>query len=167
MVISGAQEFRRSRRSIAVAALWPTTTKTQKVIWQSGDEEISGFLALPNNAGCHRAVIAIHDWWGLNDWVKEQATKLATNRYIVLAVDLYRGKATTDPSEARKLKRNLPEGRAIRDMKAAFCYLSARTDVDPRYISSVGWSLGGGLALQLAIHEPRLAACIVNYGRYR
>ena len=24
--------------------------------------------------------------------------------------------------------------------------------------------MGGGLALQLAIHEPRLAACVVNYG---
>jgi carboxymethylenebutenolidase len=24
--------------------------------------------------------------------------------------------------------------------------------------------MGGGLAVQLAIHEPRLAACVVNYG---
>jgi carboxymethylenebutenolidase len=31
-------------------------------------------------------------------------------------------------------------------------------------IGSVGWCMGGGLSLQLAIHEPRLAACAVNYG---
>lgn len=139
-------------------------TKTQEIILQSGNEKISGFLVLPDDAPRHRAVIAIHEWWGLNDWVKEQATNLAANGYIVFAMDLYRGKATTDPSEARKLKRNLQEDRAIRDMNTVFRYMSARPDVNPKYISSLGWSLGGGLALQLAIREPRLAACIVNYG---
>lgn len=139
-------------------------TKTQKIIFQSGIENINGLLVLPGDASPHRAVIAIHEWWGLNDWVMKQATNLAANGYIVFAVDLYRGKVTTDPSEARKLKRNLPGDRALDDMKAVFRYLSTRPDVDSKYISSVGWSLGGGLALQLAIREPRLAACIVNYG---
>jgi carboxymethylenebutenolidase len=49
-------------------------------------------------------------------------------------------------------------------LKAAFEYLAGRPDVDPKHISSMGWSMGGGLALQLAIHEPQLAACVVNYG---
>ncbi len=139
-------------------------TNTQKVIFQSGNETISGFLMLPNEALRYPAVIAIHEWWGLNDWIMEQATNLAASGYMVFAMDLYRGRATTDPTEARKLKRNLPEDRAICDMKAVFDYLSARADVNPKYISAVGWSLGGGLALRLAICEPRLAACIVNYG---
>jgi carboxymethylenebutenolidase len=79
-------------------------------------------------------------------------------------VDLYQWKVTADPSEARKLKRGLPKDRAIRDLKAAFDYLAGRPDVDPKHIGSLGLSMGGGLALQLAIHEPRLAACVVNYG---
>ncbi len=137
---------------------------TQEIILQSGNENISGFLVSPLEAPRYRAVIAIHEWWGLNDWIMRQATNLAANGYIVFAMDLYRGRVTTDPSEARKLKRNLPEGRAIRDMKAVIDYLSARSDVHPKYISAVGWSLGAGLALQLAIREPRLASCIVNYG---
>jgi carboxymethylenebutenolidase len=49
-------------------------------------------------------------------------------------------------------------------MKAAFDYLAGRLDVDSKHIGSLGWSMGGGLALQLAIHEPRLAACVVKYG---
>jgi len=96
--------------------------------------------------------------------VKEQAASLAANGYVALALDLYQGKVTADLSEARKLKRGLPEDRAIRDLKAAFDYLMGRPDVDPKHIGSLGWSMGGGLALQLAIHEPRLAACVVNYG---
>lgn len=49
-------------------------------------------------------------------------------------------------------------------MKAAFRYLAARPDVDSEHIGSIGWSKGGGFAIQLAIHERRLAACVVNYG---
>lgn len=119
---------------------------------------------MPGDASRRRGIIAIHEWWGLNDWVKEQATNLAANGYIVLAVDLYRGKVTANRSQARKLKSGVSEDRAIRDMKAAFNYLAARSDVDPKHIASIGWSMGGGFALQLAIREPRLAACIVNYG---
>jgi carboxymethylenebutenolidase len=138
--------------------------KTRMVTFQSATEKVAGFLALPRNPNRDRAIIVIHEWWGLNKWVKKQATNLAAHGYVALAVDLYQGKVTFDPSEARKLKRGLPRDRAIRNLKAAFDYLARRPDVDPKHIGSLGWSMGGGLALQLAIHEPRLAACVVNYG---
>ena len=134
------------------------------VTFARATEKVTGFLALPRDARRHRAIIVIHEWWGLNEWVKEQAEKLAANGYVALAVDLYQGKVTADPSEARKLKRGLRQERAIGDLKAAFDYLAGRPDVDPKHIGSLGWSMGGGLAVQLAIHEPRLAACVVNYG---
>lgn len=127
-------------------------------------EKVAGFLALPRDPRCHWAIIVIHEWWGLNEWVKEQTEKLAAYGYVALAVDLYEGKVAVDPSEARKLKRRLRQDRAISDLKAAFDYLAGRTDVDAKHIGSLGWSMGGGLAVQLAIHEPRLAACVVNYG---
>jgi carboxymethylenebutenolidase len=156
--------MRSVSKKVLTAALRPKATKTQMVTFQSGPENVTAFLASTGEPGRQRAVIAIHEWWGLNDWVKEQATHLAANGYIVLAVDLYDGKVTDNPSEARKLKRDLRKDRAIRDLKAAFDYLAGRPDVDPKHICSMGWSMGGGLALQLAIHEPRLAACVVNYG---
>lgn len=89
---------------------------------------------------------------------------LAANAYVVLALDLYQGNVATTPSQARKLKRDLPEERAIRAMIGAVDYLARRSDVDPQHIGSLGWSMGGALALQLAVNEPRLAACVVNYG---
>ena len=134
------------------------------ITFRSGAESISSFLVLPGGRGRHGGVIALHEWWGLNDWMKMQATGLAANGYVVIAVDLYRGRVTENPTEARKLKRALPEDRAIRDMKAAFHYLATRPDVDSKRIGSIGWSMGGRLAIQLAIHEPHLAACVVNYG---
>jgi carboxymethylenebutenolidase len=138
--------------------------KTENVSFKSGSETIAGYLALPDSSGPHPALVVIHEWWGLNDWVKEETRKFADQGYVALAVDLYRGKSTASPDEAHELMRGLPQDRAIRDMRAAFAFLAARGDVNRNKIGSVGWCMGGGLSLQLAIHEPKLAACAVNYG---
>src|SRR5690348_6739148 len=150
--------------------MWPgcaprmTLIEPHMMTLQRGADKVSGFLAVPRHPGRHRAVIAMHEWWGLNDWVKEQATNLAANGYVAFAVDLYQGNVATNPSEARKLKRGLLDELVLRAMRASFEYLTDRPDVDPTHIGSIGWSMGGSYALQFAIHEPRLAACVVNYG---
>jgi carboxymethylenebutenolidase len=125
---------------------------------------LSGFLATPPKPGRYPALVVIHEWWGLTDWVKEETTKLAGQGYVALAVDLYRGKVATDPEEAHELMRGLAQDRAVSDLEAGFAYLSARNDVDRYHIGSIGWCMGGGYSLQLAIHERHLAACVVNYG---
>jgi len=147
----------------AILAARAADPKTEMVKFPSGKDTIEGFLAVPEQPGRYPGVIVIHEWWGLNDWVKEQTQKIAEQGYVVLAVDLYRGKTATDPNEAHELMRGLPQDRAVRDMQAAFDYLAARKDVNGR-IGSVGWCMGGGYSLQLAIHQPRLSACVVNYG---
>jgi carboxymethylenebutenolidase len=161
----------RSAYRLALVALLflPTVVvagplKTEGVSYKSGDETVGGYLALPESKGRHPAIVVIHEWWGLNDWVKEQAERFAQQGYVVLAVDLYRGKSASSPDEAHELMRGLPQDRAVRDLKAAFDYLASRPDVIKNRIGSVGWCMGGGLSLQLAVHEPRLAACVVNYG---
>jgi carboxymethylenebutenolidase len=138
--------------------------RTMTVQYRSGGETVSGYLALPDSAGRHPAVIVIHEWWGLVDWVKEQAQLLAGQGYVALAVDLYRGRSATDPAVARELASALPEDRAIRDLRAAFDYLVSRPDVEPDRIGSIGWCMGGGYSMRLAVAEPHLAACVVNYG---
>jgi len=138
--------------------------KTETVEFRSGNDTISGFLALPGTPGAHAAIVVIHEWWGLNDWVKEQAEKLAGQGYVALAVDLYRGKVATDAAQAHELMRGLPQDRGIKDLRAAMTYLATRKDVKPDRIGSIGWCMGGGFSIQLAVHDPRLRACVVNYG---
>jgi carboxymethylenebutenolidase len=138
--------------------------KTETARFPSGNETVSAYLALPDTPGRHPAIIVIHEWWGLNDWVKEQARRLAEQGYVALAVDLYRGRSTADPSEAHELARGLPHDRGLRDLKAAFDYLASRPDVSSNRIGSIGWCMGGGWSINLAVTEPRLAACVVNYG---
>lgn len=154
---------------LLVFFLFPTLVaarpvKSENVSYKSGDDSVAGFLVLPESPGRHPALVVIHEWWGMVDWVKEQAEKFAQQGYVALAVDLYRGKSATDREAAHELMRGMPQDRAIRDLKAAFDYLASRPDVNQGKIGAIGWCMGGGLALQLAVHEPGLAACVVNYG---
>jgi len=109
--------------------------------------------------------VVIHEWWGLNDWVKEQASKLSDRGYVALAIDLYRGKVATTPDEAHELMRGVPEDRAARDLRAAVEFLKSQSNVKKDRIASIGWCMGGGYSLDVALQEPTLRAAVINYGR--
>ena len=137
----------------------------QWVTYKSGDDEVRAFVAMPHSGGPAPAIILIHEWWGLNDWVQQNAKRLAKEGYVALAIDLYRGEVTAEQETAHQLMRGLPEDRALRDLQSAFAYLQSRDDVDKNNIGSIGWCMGGGYSLQAAVHLPELAACVINYGR--
>jgi len=101
----------------------------------------------------------------LNDFVKKKADHFASEGYVALAPDLYRGKVATDADTAHQLMRGLPEDRAIRDLKAAVAALRARPDVNPDRVAVIGWCMGGGYSLGLALAEPSLAGSVIYYGR--
>lgn len=136
----------------------------KQVSYKSGDETVQSMLYAPKGNGPFPALIVIHEWWGLDDWVKEQASKFADAGYVALAIDLYRGKSTANPEEAHELMRGVPEDRARRDLRAAFDYLNSRKDVKPDRIGSIGWCMGGGYSLDVALEEPKLAADVIHYG---
>ena len=136
----------------------------KSVSYKSGDETVQATLYTPTGKGPFPGIIVIHEWWGLNDWVKEQASKLADQGYAALAVDLYRGKVATTPEEAHEIMRGVPEDRAKRDLHAAFEFLKSQENVKPDRIASIGWCMGGGYSLDVALQEPTLSAAVINYG---
>jgi len=143
--------------------VWGATVHTETVKFPSGKGTGSGFLAVPEKTGRYGAIVVAPEWWGLTDWVKEQTEKLATEGYIVLAVDFYDGKVASDATQAAELNGALTQDAAESDLEAALRYLAARQDVDRSHVAALGWGMGGGYVLRLAMHVPQLAACIVNY----
>ena len=143
------------------------TVPGRVIQYAAAEGQASGYLIEPASAtGDKRpGLLVIHEWWGLDDWTRSTAERFASQGYVVIAPDLYRGRSTSDPSEAHELMRGLPEDRALADLKAAWAQLAARDDVDASRIGVAGWCMGGGYALALAAAEPRLAAASVNYGR--
>jgi len=136
----------------------------KEVTYKSGDETVKGILYTPAGKGPFPGIVVIHEWWGLNDWVKEQASKLADQGYSALAVDLYRGKVATTPEEAHEIMRGVPQDRAARDLHAAFEFLQSQPNVRKDRIASIGWCMGGGYSLDVALAEPTLTAAVINYG---
>jgi len=147
------------------AAIGRAQSGGKMVSFPSGSETISGYLAVPEGSGKKPGIVVIQEWWGLNDWVKAKADHFASEGYVALAPDLYRGKVATDGDTAHQLMRGMPEDRAMRDLKAAVAALRARPDVDSARIASIGWCMGGGYSLALAFAEPTLAGTVVYYGR--
>jgi carboxymethylenebutenolidase len=136
----------------------------ESVSYKSGDETVTAFLARPDGKGPFPGVIVIQEWWGLNDWVKDQARALAKEGYVALAVDLYRGKVTAKPEDAHQLMMGTPRDRAIRDLKAAYAHLQGRAEVNKAKLGAIGWCMGGMYTLALAVEEPTLAAAVAYYG---
>lgn len=160
----GAEEKPAPPTSTAPAAPRGPRLGPNEVAIPSGTEQIVAYLVKPKGTAPFPALVVIHEWWGLNEQIRDTAEDLARQGYLSLALDLYRGKQTDNPDHAHELMRGLPEDRAMRDLVAAFTYLKSRSDVKPEKIGSVGWCMGGGFSLKMAVAIPELAACAVYYG---
>ena len=107
------------------------------------------------------AIIVILKWWA---WVKERVAKLSDQGHIALAIDLYRGKVAENSDTAGELLRGLPEDRAKGALNAAFGFLASQPNLKKNAAAAIGWCMGGGYALDVALQEPMLAADVINYG---
>jgi carboxymethylenebutenolidase len=109
------------------------------------------------------AILVIHEWWGLNDWVKHEADQLAKLGYVALAIDLYKGKVATDPKEASALMQQKDEkwGAAVEETGVNWLK-SAAPNVK---LAVIGWCMGGGESLKTALaNAADVNATVMYYG---
>ncbi len=140
----------------------------QEVAYGEGQRSnLVGYLAMPGDAAEPLpGIIVIHEWSGLNDEIKALTRRLASERYVVLAVDLYGGARADTPEKAQELMAGLfAEPEAVRkNLRQAYDYLD-KYALAPR-IGSIGWGLGGGWSLQAALLLPdTLDATVMYYGQ--
>jgi carboxymethylenebutenolidase len=138
---------------------------------------VAGFMAAPANpdsvlqaqgrpaGSALPALLVIHEWWGLNDNIRNMARQLAAEGYRALAVDLYGGHVATTPDAAQAFMQQaldqLPTTRT--NLLSAYAYLTNQEGA-PR-IAALGWCFGGGMALQAALALPdQLDAAVIYYG---
>jgi carboxymethylenebutenolidase len=87
-----------------------------------------GYLALPPT-GSGPGVIVLQEWWGINDQIKEVCDRFASEGFVALAPDIYRGVVTREPDEAGKLMMQLNIEQAAKDMSGAAVYLAGQDAV--------------------------------------
>ena len=120
------------------------------------------YVAKPNSKP-RGAVLVLHEWWGLNDWVKSMADRLAGEGYLALAVDLYKGKVATDPKEAAALMGQKDEkwGDAVEE--AGLEWL--KSNGGGAKVATLGFCMGGGESLKASLNDPKdVAATVMYYG---
>jgi carboxymethylenebutenolidase len=132
------------------------------VKFPSNGTEGQGYLALPDG-GAGRGVVVLQEWWGLNDQIKEVCDRFATEGFVALAPDIYRGVETKEPDEAAKLMMSLNIERAAKDMVGAVHYLAHHEAVTSDGVGVVGFCMGGGLALWLGTLAPTEVAAVVPF----
>jgi dienelactone hydrolase len=98
-------------------------------------------------------VLVVHEWWGLNDYVKSRARQLAEMGYLAFAVDMYgHGKTAANPTEAKKLAMpfylnpQLAEDRLVAALQKAKSHQAA----DTTRTAAIGYCYGGYVVLNAA-----------------
>jgi carboxymethylenebutenolidase len=109
-------------------------------------------------------VVLIPDAYGLDDFTKSEADRLAAMGYLALAVDIYNGKQTTDPGDLQILIANLNAATVMKTIDAGirFFHESPKFEVD--HVVVMGWGTGAAYAFQAARENKTLDGAVTFYG---
>jgi carboxymethylenebutenolidase len=119
-----------------------------------------GYLSEPALTG--PGVVVVHDQYGLLPHVRRRCDWLAEAGFVALAVDLYEGRVARTAADAERLTAGLDQVRARGMVAIAATQLMARPKVRPQRVGSVGFGLGGRLAL-LAATTGAIDAVVAFY----
>jgi carboxymethylenebutenolidase len=123
---------------------------------------VEAYLIEPANPVNAPGVVVIQEWWGLDDEIKNVATRLAKAGYRALVPDLYRGKLALEANEAEHLMNDLNFGDAAsQDIRGAVQYLKATGSTK---VAVTGFCMGGALTVLSAGLVPECDGTVVWYG---
>ncbi len=121
----------------------------------------SAFVARPEG-DTTTAVLLIQEWWGINDHIRDVASRYANEGYLCIAPDLYRGKVARDAEEASKLMHGLAIEDGTETIRETIA--EAKLTYNVRKIGITGYCMGGTFALRAACEIDELAAAAPFYG---
>jgi carboxymethylenebutenolidase len=112
--------------------------------------DVKAHLAVPPvGDGPWPGVVVLHESFGLNDDIRQQADRLAAAGYLALAPDLYSAGGAWRCIRATFAALGRGHGKAFDDIETARSWLAAREDCTGR-IGVIGFCMGGGFALLTA-----------------
>ena len=131
----------------------PATIHSEPVTYRAGDTTLRGFLATTAAQDARPGVLVVHEWWGLNDYIRRRARMLAELGYTALAVDMYGdGRVADNAAEAGALMTAVVNDRKAAEARfaAGFDLLEAQPGTDGNRIAAIGYCFGGAVVLHAA-----------------
>lgn len=135
--------------------------QTESLSFETANGPTTAFVAQPNNPS-GKSVILIHEWWGLNDHIKDIAGRYADEGFIAIAPDLYRGKLASNPTEAGAMMNALAIDDGLDTIKNSIDAASLAFDLS--HFGITGYCMGGTFALRAACELEGLSAAAPFYG---
>lgn len=139
----------------------------KEIIYPSDSVVCRGHLVYDGKVrGKRPGVLLVHEWWGLNDFARTQAERLAELGYTVLAADMYgNGRTTTDAAMASKMAGEVRGTPLIRERAlAGLKTLLGQGAVDPGKIAAIGFCFGGTTVLELAYSGAPIKGAVSFHG---
>jgi carboxymethylenebutenolidase len=133
--------------------------------------KINAFIAFPERKDRAPVVVVIHEIYGLTDWVRAVADRLAGDGFIAIAPDLLSGKGPggggTDKFPTRddvvKAVRELSAQEVVVMLDAVSSYGNGLPSATKKF-ATIGFCWGGGQSFHYATVQPDLNAAVVYYG---
>jgi dienelactone hydrolase len=159
--------------ALAFAALGAASASasivTKAVDYEQGGTKLQGYLAYDDakvKDGKLPGVLVVHEWWGLNDYVRNRAVQLANLGYVAFALDMYgTGVLAKNPEEAGKLAGQFKGKTLMADRaQAGLDQLLATGLVDPAKVAAIGYCFGGSTVQALAYSGAPLAGIVSFHG---
>jgi len=127
---------------------------------------MQAYLVRPKGKKKLGSVVVIHENRGLTPHIKDVTRRVAQAGYLALGVDALSvfGGTPADEDKGRELIGKLDKEQNLNNYLAALTYLRGRQDVNGK-TGCVGFCWGGGMANQLAVHDPQLNAAVAYYGQ--
>ncbi len=145
-----------------------STIHSETVRLSADGTDLQSYLAYDDANDARRpGVMVIHEWWGLNDYIRRRADQLAELGYAALAVDMYgNGEVADNPDDAGRLMNGVLSDitKAESRMGAALEYLQSHDRVDAQRIAAIGYCFGGAMVLHAARTGMPLAGVVSFHG---
>ncbi|WP_323845335.1 dienelactone hydrolase family protein [Microbulbifer magnicolonia] len=127
---------------------------SETIEYTIGDNAFTGYIAYDDSVGGKRpGILVIHEWWGQDNFVRDQADRLAALGYTAFALDLFgSGRRADNPTDATELMNSVLKlpGAIEERFRAAMAWLQQQDTVDPARIAAQGYCFGGAVALNMA-----------------
>jgi carboxymethylenebutenolidase len=149
----------------------------EQVSIEAADGQCQATVLTPDGEGPWPAVIFYMDAFGIRPAMLEMAAHLAGAGYVVLVPDMFYRFGAYGPLVPKEvlagdfraaigpMMGTTNTLKAAEDTASFLAYLDSRTDVAGRLVGTVGFCMGGGMALAAAgIHPDRIAAAASFHG---
>lgn len=134
-----------------------------EIEFRSGDNAVSAYVASPQS-GTGPGILVVHDDWGLNDFARDVCDRLARADFVALAPDLLNGQRASAAADADRLAKELDASKALEILDGSVAELFNQHATDGKSVGTLGFAMGGQLALALACQHTRVGAVADFYG---